>query len=53
MNQKGTDRMKEYSKPSLEVLGELHEVTAASGGPFLADLVQGIIHTVGGGLGGS
>ncbi len=43
----------EYSKPSLEVLGELREVTAASAGGPLSDLVQGIFQQVGGILDGS
>lgn len=43
----------DYSKPSLEVLGELQEVTAASSGGFIADLVHGVIRPIGGILGGS
>lgn len=31
----------EYSKPSLEVLGELRDVTAASQGGLIADLIGG------------
>lgn len=31
----------EYSKPLLEVLGELREVTAATGGPNFVDVPQG------------
>ncbi|MGH3694108.1 MAG: hypothetical protein ACRDRX_09035 [Pseudonocardiaceae bacterium] len=31
----------EYSKPSLDVLGELREVTAQTGGPNFVDVPQG------------
>ncbi|MGH3935416.1 MAG: hypothetical protein ACRDS1_10650 [Pseudonocardiaceae bacterium] len=31
----------EYSKPALEVLGELQDVTAATGGPNFVDVPQG------------
>lgn len=43
----------EYSKPALEVLGELREVTAAASGGFIADLVHGVIRPIGGILDGS
>lgn len=36
----------EYTKPSLEVLGQLHDVTAASQGGWVADLVHGIRQVV-------
>lgn len=42
-----------YSKPSLEVLGELRDVTAASAGGPLSDLVQGIFQPIGAILDGS
>lgn len=32
----------EYSKPLLEVLGELRDVTAASSGGFISDLIGGV-----------
>lgn len=41
----------EYSKPALEVLGELRDVTTASAGGPIADLVQGIFQQLGGILG--
>lgn len=34
----------EYTKPSLEVLGELRDVTTAAPGGPIADLVQGRMH---------
>lgn len=43
----------EYSKPSLEVLGELRDLTAASAGGPISDLVHGIIQRVGGIIDGS
>lgn len=42
-----------YSKPALEVLGELRDLTAASSGGPIADLVHGIFQQVGGILNGS
>lgn len=33
----------EYSKPSLEILGELRDVTAASSGGLISDLIGGLI----------
>lgn len=35
--------MKGYSKPALEVLGELREVTAATGGLTAVDVPQGTL----------
>lgn len=43
----------EYVKPSLEVLGELRKVTAASAGGLLTDLVHGTLPPIGGIPGGS
>lgn len=42
----------EYSKPSMEMLGELREVTTASAGGPVFNLVQGVFQQVGGILGG-
>jgi hypothetical protein len=36
----------EYRKPSLQVLGDLRDVTAASHGGFLADLIHGVISII-------
>lgn len=38
--------LQEYRKPSIEVLGEVREVTAATAGGPLSDLVQGIINII-------
>ncbi|MGH3935415.1 MAG: lasso RiPP family leader peptide-containing protein [Pseudonocardiaceae bacterium] len=43
----------QYSKPALEVLGELRDLTAASAGGPISDLVHGIVQRVGGILDGS
>lgn len=36
----------EYQAPTLEVLGDLKDVTTAASGGFLADLVHGVLETV-------
>lgn len=42
-----------YHKPSLDVLGELRDVTGAAQGGFISDLVHGVLEKIGAILDGS